>query len=255
MPCYNTKYPWESAPLWEGPEVEAQQYVMKDCVKLPGGEEVLRADAAGKANVTFWHGQKEGVLYRRQFFDYTLDRECHWIQAMNLADFTVPYGIVRVDRLRIHRAPTLVTLGSYGFPDNGTEVIRKSCGKAGAVILKGRDATGAERQMAMTVYDGWEELFLLHSQGTNPDSEKSVVVYASMRRRKQYGGFEPYVLISQVITKESLEDFTEEELFPIAEVLYSDPEGCGSYGPVTLKMKDGSVKKVDFDGIEGQLML
>ena len=63
------------------------------------------------------------------------------------------------------------------------------------------------------------------------------------------------MLISQVITRESHEDFREEELFPVAEVAYTDPEGCGSYGPVTLRLKDGSVKVVDFDGIEGKLML
>lgn len=96
---------------------------------------------------------------------------------------------------------------------------------------------------------------MLHGNGTNPDSEKSIVLYASMERRKHYGGFEPYVLISQVITKESHEDFAEEELFPIAEVSYADPEGCGSFGPVVVRMKDGSVKTVDFDGMEGQLML
>ncbi len=63
------------------------------------------------------------------------------------------------------------------------------------------------------------------------------------------------MLISQVITKESHEEFGEEEIFPIAEVLYTDPEGCGSHGPVTLKMKDGSVRTVDFAEIEGKLML
>ena len=76
-----------------------------------------------------------------------------------------------------------------------------------------------------------------------------------MERKKHYGGFEPYVLISQVITKESHEDFGGEELFPVAEVICADPEGCGSFGPVVIRMKDGSEKVVDFDGMEGRLML
>ena len=291
--CYNTKYPWEAAPEESGEKavsgaagtgepgekeapmtagsgepagnrkqcrqnyrlrVEAQQYVLQDGYELSQGllEETGRT---GKANVTFWRGQKDGVLYRRQFFDYTLERECHWIQAMNLADFAVPFGIMRVDKLRLHRAPVLLTLGSYGFPDNGTEIIEKSGDNGRAIVLKGRDALGNEKQMAMTIYDGWQELSLLHSEGTNPDSRKSVILYASMERKKQYGGFEPYVLISQVITKESHEDFREDELFPVAEILYTDPERCGSYGPVTLKMKDGSVKRIDFDHMEGGLSL
>ena len=262
--CYNTKYPWEAAPADEvpmekrvlsGAEVEAQQYVCKD-VEEPGeGHVILKTDISGKANVTFWHGQKEGVLYRRQFFDYSPDRECHWTQAINLADFPVAYGIVRVDKLRLHKAPAILTLGSYGFPDNGTEVIEKTCGAAKAIILKGKDAIGCEKQMAMTIYDGWQDLSLLHRHRTNPDSERSIVIYASMKREKQYGGFEPYVLISQVITKESHENFTEEELFPVSEVTYTDSEGCGSYGPVVLKMKDGSLRTVEFEGMEGRLML
>ena len=132
-------------------------------------------DLTARANVTFWHGQRDGILYRRQFFGYNLETECHWIQAINLADFAVPYGILRVDRLRLYKAPVRLTLGSYGFPDNGTEIFEETCGGAKAIILKGRDATGREKQMAMTIFDGWQELSLMHSTGTNPDSEKSLI--------------------------------------------------------------------------------
>lgn len=239
--CYNTKYPWESAPA---PDVEAQQYVLKD---ITTGE-------LTKANVTFWHGQKEEVLYRRQFFNYRLEEECHWIQAINLADFTVPYGVIRMDKLRLHRCPVSLTLGSYGFPDNGTEITEKTCGEAKAIILKGKDAIGREKQMAMTIYDGWKDLKVLHSTGTNPDSEKSIIIYAETDRQKQYG-YEPYILISQVITKESVEDFAENELFPIESVTYTDPEKCGGYGPVTVRLKDGTERHIEFEGIEGRMML
>lgn len=243
--CYNTKYPWEAAPAVskDADKVEALQYVITD--RLSG--------KASKANATFWHGEKQGVLYRRQYFDYMAGKECHWMQTLNLADFTVPYGILRVDKLRLFRGFVSVTLGAYGFPDNGTRIEERSCGNAKAVILKGRDRTGTEKQMAMTIYDGWRELSLLRSRGTNPDSENSLIIYASMERKEQYGGFEPYVLVSQVITKESHEDFGEEELFPIAETAYTDPQRCGSYGPVTLTMRDGTVKTVDYGEMEGRL--
>ncbi len=225
--------------------VEAQQYVLTDHI----------SGASSRANVTFWHGEREGVLYRRQFFGYDLSKESHWVQAMNLADFPVPYGILRADRLRLFQGMLSVTLGAYGFPDNGTEVIWRTHGDARAVILKGRDAMGRERQMAMTVYGGWADLRLLHSRGTNPDSGNSLLPYAVMRREKQYGGFEPYVLISQVITRESHEDFVWEDIFPVSQVIYADPEGRGSYGPVILKLRDGSRKTVDYEGMEGKLEL
>lgn len=239
--CYNTKYPWESAPARH---VEAQQYVLED----------ITTGSFFRANAVFWHGQREDVLYRRQFFNYNLETEWHWTQAINLADFAVPFGILRVDKLRLHRCPVSLTLGSYGFPDNGTEIQKKTCGKAKAILLKGRDATGREKQMAMTIYDGWKELDLIQSLGTNPDSEKSILLYARTDRQKQYG-YEPYVLISQVITKESHEDFAEEELFPVESVSYTDPERCGGYGPVTIRLKDGTERQIEFEGIEGKLML
>lgn len=239
--CYNTKYPWESAPC---PEVEAQQYVLKD----------LTTGKLSKANVTFWHKQVRTVLYRRQFFHYNLEQECHWIQAINLADFAVPYGIFRVDKLRLHRCPVELTLGAYGFPDNGTEIIERTKGEAKAIILKGKDSQGQNKQLAMTICGGWKELRFVRSQNTNPDSEKSIIVYAITDRQKQYG-YEPYILLSQVLTKESHEDFSEEELFPVRHIEYTDPQGCGGYGPVVLTMEDGSERWIEFEGIESQLML
>ena len=102
---YNTKYPWESTPtdslgIVPKGEVEAQQYVLKD----------VTTGNLQKGNVTFWHGQKDGILYRRQFFDYDLKEESMWIQAVNLADFPVANGIIRVDKHRLFKRPVIFTL-------------------------------------------------------------------------------------------------------------------------------------------------
>lgn len=242
--------------------MEAQQYVLKD----------VTTDTLQNPNVIFWSGEKDGILYRREYFNFNLETEEHWIQAMNLADFPVSCGIMRVDRHKLHRRPVTLTLGSYGFPDNGTQVIRhtEETGPAAsqaaflsggapktakAIILKGKDSLGHDRQMAMTIYDGWEGLDMISSEGTNPDSDRSIVLYASSTLKKQYGGYEPYVMISQVITKESAEDFTEEELFPIRSISYEDAKKTGAYGTVTIELKDGTVRKVNFDGIEGHMTL
>ena len=302
---FNTKYPWESTPVGstaEGLVAEAQQYVLTDFTEAePGTKEASEREQ--RANVCFWHGLQDGVLYRRQFFNYSLEKECHWIQAVNLADFPVPYGIFRVDKLRLYRAPIAVTLGSYGFPDNaaaegggspvrdacrtqfketlneakrfihGTEVFYREKDGAKAIILKGHDHCGCEKQLAMTVFAGFDSLELVRSEGTNPDSERSIVIVATARKNKRYG-YGPYLLISQVITKESHEDFTEDELFPVEKISLGDEELCGGgaaapgnslsgtavrpeggYGPVTVCLKDGTRKMIDFAGIEGKLML
>ena len=238
---YNSKYPWESAP---SKDIESMQYVLKDTT----------TEKIEKCNVTLWHGERDGVLYRRQFFDYKLSLESTWFHALNLADFPVEHGVLRADKLRLYRSPITLTLGAYGFPDNGTKIIRKENQNAKAIILRGHDHTGQEKQLAMTIYDGWDEIDVIHSTDTNPDSKNSIIVYGKTARHKQYG-YEPFILISQVITKESLENFTEDELFPIAEVIYTDKEKCGGYGPVTIKLKNGIEKTITFEGIEGNLQL
>lgn len=238
---YHTKFPWEAQPE-KG--IESQQYVFHD----------LRSGQYKKANAVAWHGEKNQVLYRRGLFGYSSDTEMFRVPVMELADFAVPYGIMRVDKMRFPEKPMELTLGSYGFADNGTEIIRMEQNGFQALVLKGHDHMGKERQMAMTVFTGWDRLSFVKSQDTNADSQHSIVVYAKLKREKQYG-YEPYSLISQVITKESLLDFKEEEIFPIENILYTDKEQCGGYGPIVLKLKDGSKRRIDFNGMESKLMI
>ena len=272
---YHTKYPWEATPrqaVFEGySEKGSAEYSVKAgspmsewyLRAIPDGsvesqQYVLRNEWNGEilnANVTFWAGMKDGVLYRRQYFQFNLACERHWMQGMNLADFAVPHGLVRVDKLRLHKRPVAMTLGSYGFPDNGTVITAKESANAKAIILKGHDSQGHEKQMAMTLYDGWEEIGLLYSEGTNPDSERSIVIYLKMTSRILYDARQPYVLISQVITKESLEDFAENEIFPIEHVEYADAYRTGAYGPIRITLKSGEVREVDYEKIEGRLTL
>ncbi|SCY69913.1 DUF2264 domain-containing protein [Butyrivibrio sp. INlla14] len=265
---FNSKFPWESAPHGEtfcvgadgelapdagNMQIESQQYVL--CYL---GEE-NKADGSSEApsitpNATFWHGEKENVLYRRQFWEYETQTETHWRTAIDLADFVVPYGIIRADKIRMFRRPISITLGSFGFPDNGTEITVREKDGYKAVILKGHDHTGKDKQIAFTIMDGWSDIKLIKSCDTNPDSKNSIVLFAETRRNKQYG-YEPYFLISQTITKEELTDFTEDELFPVKEILYTDPQKCGGYGPVTIVLKNGDKKVIDFYGIEAKLLL
>lgn len=247
---YHSKYPWESTPrISEGPfatgEVESQQYVLMDQV----------GKYRSLCNITLWGGVRDNVLYRRQYFDYRLEVETHWMQSLYLADFTVPYGILRVDKAKLIRRPVVLTLGSYGFPDQGTDIQRYQQEDGKAIVLSGTDACGRMRKMAMTVYGGWDELEVLRSTDTNPDSDNSLVICASAERKKHYGGYEPCVFISQLLTREDGGEFTMEELFPIRKIVYQDDTECGAYGPIEIHLKDGTVRTIDYQGIEGHLSL
>ncbi len=244
---YNTAYPWESSlPYKEGEDpVESQQIVLTN---LLNNEKEL-------GNVLFYGGVREAVLYRRQYFNYRLDTECHWIQAADLTDFPVEYGIFRVDRMRFYRRPTRITLGAYGFPDHGTKIEEFTKEGARALVLTGTDAMGRPRKMAMTVFGGWQEIRMKHSLGTNPDGGPSLLPYAVGTLERQYDGSEPYLFLSQVITREDGGDFTEEELFPLRRIEYGDSTHTGACGPVKIFLRNGETKTVDFDGMEGRLTL
>lgn len=242
---YNSKFPWEAS---RGEDFEAQQYVI---TRTEDGKE-----SRSRPNALFWCGEKDTVLYRRLFYGFSTRTEMHWMDAMDLADFAVPEGILRVDRIRIGHRPCRLTLGSYGFPDNGTEVIEKS-GPDGekALILKGKDACGNRRQMAMTILYGWRSLEIKDSTGTNPDSEKSKILTAGTEYVHHYDASEPHVLISQVLTREDWEDFPEQELFPAASISFADPYHSGAWGDVCITLKSGIRKVISYTGMEAGLTI
>ena len=125
---------------------------------------------------------------------------------------------------------------------------------AQAVIMSGHGSDGQMRHMAMTVWGGWNDLSVEKSSGTNPDTKESFIIFAHAHREKIFA-YEPYILISQVITREGEEGFSDDEVFSIAEIRYTDKDCCGGYGPVRLKLKTGETREVDFSCIEGKLYL
>ena len=199
---------------------------------------------------------REKVLFRRAFFSLSTGTEVHWLDAMDLADFPVKEGILRCDRIRLCHRPSKLLLGSFGFPDSGTDVQTKKCPNGEtAMILSGTDAAGRPRRLAMTIFSGWQDLSHLQSSGTNPDSERSVLLTASVRYQHHYDAAEPHVLLSQVLTRNDERAFFDEELFPIRKIDWEDPWHSGVYGAVTLHLKDGTVHRIDYGGMEADLSI
>ena len=238
---YNSKYPWESD-LPSG--LSASSYVIKE-------PDISKTE---QINSILWSGMRDGVLYRRAFFDFDSAGDMHWTSAIDLADFPVAKGIVRVDKLRLFHKPADIYLGSYGFPCSDAEYRVETEGDARAIIITGIGSDGKRRHMAMTVFGGWDDLYVEKSSGTNPDTAESHIIFAHASRKKVFS-YDPYILISQVITKEGEDGFTEDEVFSVDSISYADKEQCGGYGPVSIRMKTGEIHNVDFSGIEGKLML
>ena len=238
---YNSRYPWESD-LPSG--LSASAYIVRE-------NDISRTE---QINSILWSGMRNDVLYRRAFFGFDSSGDMHWTSAIDLADFPVKRGLVRADKLRLFHKPADVYLGSYGFPCPDAEYRIETEGDAKAVIIKGRGSDGRMRHMAMTLYSGWDDIFVEKSSGTNPDTSESYIIFAHTERKRVFS-YDQYILISQVITKEGEEGFDRSEIFSIQEITYCDKEKCGGYGPVVIKMNTGKTYTVDFNGIEGSLML
>ena len=235
--AFNSQFPWED---FDGQGAEAMQYSL---TKAQGGPSQV-------PNILMYGGERDGVLYRKEYFDFahTFQDKC----SIDLADFPVACGHVRVDKARIPDKPYVLAMGAYGMPDDG-DVTREERvsrdGRARAVIL-----SSSWGQIALTVYAGFEEIQEKERKGLSPAAETSRLIYAVSRRDRWYA-YEPYVMVSAVLTKKGGEAWTEEELFPVKSIAFTDPEGCGGYGPVALTLADGRVMTVDYEGMEGRLMI
>lgn len=232
---FNSQFPWED---FDYKGAEAMQYSLT----VDGKDEVW------VPNILMYGGERDGVLYRKEYFDFAFTFQDK--SSIDLADFPVSHGLIRADKVRIPDKPYTLTLGAYGMADRGdVETEERRCPVTGAraVIMK-----SAQGQVAFVLYDGWDEIHVVKRNGVSPMADKSQMLCAASRRN-QYYEYRPYMMISAVLTKKDGGEWTDEALFPIAKIRYTDPEGCGGYGPVFLEMKDGRMVTVDYEALEGRL--
>ncbi|MBQ0124882.1 MAG: hypothetical protein KBS59_00990, partial [Clostridiales bacterium] len=85
------------------------------------------------------------------------------------------------------------------------------------------------------VFAGFDDLTVTKHSGTNPESMNSIVICASTKEMPGLYPDGPWIFISQVITKESSDPFTEDELFPINSVSMNS-DGIGD---VSVTMNNG----------------
>ena len=213
--CFGAAYPWDA---FRGQGQESQMYV-------------LAPQKYG--NFLLYAGHREGVLYRRVYFDFTTSMKNS--NCIDLADIATEYGILRVDRIRRQSA---LSLGGWSLAGSEIQVEERKRGKAKALIL-----TSGAHSVAMTVFRGFEELLIEERMKTSAYGGRSFLPYA-----KHTG--EEYTLISLSQYREDGKKWTEEELFPVKEI-------CGGedLGPVELILQDHRRIRVDHSETEGRLML
>lgn len=94
---------------------------------------------------------------------------------MNLADITLPNGILRIDR-NISTVPSELRLGHYSLPElNGP--VKKQTRK-----VKGHDVQIIDNgvyQLALVSLKGWDRMETIDSEGLHPVANKSAVINVS----------------------------------------------------------------------------
>jgi hypothetical protein len=165
---------------------------------------------------------------------------------IDLADITIPGGVIRVDRSRLAFEHEL-TLGHYGMPHihGHKAVIDQFEDNTKKVIT----ASIPGRKLALIAYNGWDKIESLVHQGRNAEADESTVLYAYKKRTQKNPPME--LLITVMLHKMDDEEWTEEELSPIKEINVMDI--MPSYSPLgaTLTLYNGKTYEVDFVNIDG----
>jgi hypothetical protein len=189
-------------------------------------------------------GIRNNVLYRQLIMRKPPNNGCGYI--IDLAEITIPGGVIRVDRCRMAFEHEL-TLGHYGLPHLE--------GKRAAIVKRIEHdrfiVTGkiAGRKVALITYNGWDSIESVVHANRNAESDESTVVYAHRKRTAKNPAIE--LMISVMLHSRTDSDWTEEDLAPIKKIQLKDVMDSGSVMGAEIHLADGSSYLIDFNELDG----
>ncbi len=252
---FNTHFPWEDHNPQGG---TSQEYSFRslDPRDLSGvdinfyltGRAVDNA-ASKNANYStaqsiLFNGVRNGVLYRQLLMRKPPNNGVGYI--IDLAEITVPGGVIRVDRCRMAFEHEL-TLGHYGMPHVGGKKAEVKSFADG--IRKVLTVSIPGRKTALITYHGWDSTQSLVHRGFNAEEEESTVLFAYRKRLAQNPAME--LMISVMLHKTDDTDWTQEELSPLRNIKLMDVTPTGSAIGAELTLNDGTKYIVDFKDVDG----
>jgi hypothetical protein len=191
-----------------------------------------------------YNGVHNDVLYRQAIMRKPPNNGVGYI--IDLAEITVPGGVIRVDRSRLAFEHEL-TLGHFGLPhiDGKKAVIHQFEDQTKKVIT----ASIQGRQLALIVYQGWDTVSSIVHSGRNAEANESTVLYTSKKRTSKNPAME--LMITVMLHKMDDAEWTEEELSPIKAI--NTMEITPSYSPlgVIITLSDNKKYEIDFVNIDG----
>ncbi len=200
--------------------------------------------AYSTAQSILFNGIRDGVLYRQLIMRKPPNNGVGYI--IDLAEITVPGGVVRIDRCRLAFEHEL-TLGHYGLPHMD--------GKAAEVrgfeddTRKAITASVPGRSVALIAYGGWDGVESRVHRGFNAESEESTVLFASRKRTAKNPAME--LMIAAMLHKTDDTGWTTEELSPLKNVRVMEVTPSGSVLGAEITLADDTRCTVDFKDIDG----
>jgi hypothetical protein len=252
---FNTHFPWEDHNPEGGTSME-YSFRSLDPRDVRGDDinfylTGLALQNSSEKNIAFttsqsmlFNGVHKDVLYRQAIMRKPPNNGVGYI--IDLAEITIPGGVIRVDRSRLAFEHEL-TLGHYGLPHLGGQKAVVQQFEEG--MRKVLTASIPGRQVALIVYHGWDRIDCLVHGGRNAEADESTVLYAYKKRTTKNPAME--LMITVLLHKMDDTPWTEEELSPIKSIQFTDITPSDSPLGATITLSDGKVYEVDFVNIDG----
>jgi hypothetical protein len=252
---YNTHFPWEDHNPQGGTSMEYSfrsldpRDVRGDDVnfyltglKVKNDSEKNRSYTTSQSML--YNGVRNNVLYRQAIMRKPPNNGVGYI--IDLADITIPGGVIRVDRTRLAFEYEL-TLGHFGLPHlNGQKALISSFEDDTKKVIT---ASISGRKVALIIYCGWDDVDFMEHTNRNAEADESTVIYTHKKRTAKNPPLE--LMVSVMLHKMDDTDWTEEELSPIKNLKINEITPNNSVLGATITLSNGEKYEVDFKDIDG----
>lgn len=252
---YNTHFPWEDHNPSGGTAME-YSFRSLDPRDLRGddinfyltGQTIVNDSDKNSFYTTsqsmLYNGVRNNVLYRQAIMRKPPNNGVGYI--IDLAEITIPGGVIRVDRSRLAFEYEL-TLGHFGLPHlKGQKAVISEFEEGTKKVIT---ASIPGRSVALITYNGWDSLSSMVHHNRNAEADESTVIYAYKKRLAKNPPME--LMITVLLHKMDNTEWTKEELSPIRELRIMDITPSYSAMGVHLTLHNGEKFEIDFKDIDG----
>ena len=253
---YNTHFPWEDHNPKGGTSMEYSFHsldprdVRGDDVNFYLTGQALQNDSDKNTSYTtsqsmLYNGVRKDVLYRQAIMRKPPNNGVGYI--IDLAEITIPGGVIRVDRSRLAFEYEL-TLGHFGLPHiDGIEAEIRQFEEGSKKVIT---ASIPGRSVALITYNGWDTLHSLVHSNRNAEATESTVIYTHKKRLAKNPAME--LMITVLLHKMDNTPWTAEELSPIKDIKIMDITPTYSALGATITLLNGEQYEIDFKDIDGK---